>query len=181
MSQPINSPYLFPENWGTIKMAGYGKLPGVLVGIKGLSREHEWVVQKGIAMSGASTIWRGRKIIENIAIMLEAPEHNDFVGLDKMVRALVPRSKTTKPSTFGFEHPMFSLCDVQRASLRSYGIEPSAAGSWLFTLGLIEYSPLVLAKVGPADPAKLPGPPLPVTAIQKEKAALLKQAALLGG
>lgn len=171
----IVDPYTYPKNWGTITMTGYGVLPGVLVGLKGLKREHEWAVQKGIAMSGASTIWRGQKIIEDIGIILEGPDVDAFKGFDKLLAALVPKKPTQKPATFSFVHPMFELVGVARCSLKSYGVEPSPGNSWQLGIGLIEYRPLVLAKVGPADPAKLPGPPKPVTENQKQIADLMAQ------
>lgn len=176
----VADPYNFPQNWGQILLVGYGNLPGYLVGLKGLKREHEWVYQKGVGTSGASSIWRGEKIIEEIGIILEAPYAQDFVGLADLVRLIVP-AKGKKPATFVVQHPMFSLVGVGRVSLKSYGIEPSAGNSWQFGLGLTEYKPTILAKVGPADPAKLPGGAKPKDAIDKTIADLAATISKLGG
>ena len=176
----VNDPYTFPENWGRILLVGFGYLPGVLVGLKGLKREHEWVYQKGTGSSGASSIWRGAKIIEDIGAVLECPRAEDFAGLELMVKAIVP-AEGKKPATFAVVHPMFALVRVERVSLKSYGIEPSANNSWQFGLGLTEYKPSKIAAVGPADPAKLPGAPTPKDAIDREIAQLTGAIAKAGG
>lgn len=176
----VNDPYTYPTHWAQIELVGYGLLPGYLVGLKGLKREHEWVYQKGVGTSGASSIWRGAKIIEDIAILLEAPHAADFVGLDALVRLVVP-AKGKKPATFAVRHPMFSLVGVDRISLKSYGIEPSAGNSWQFALGVTEYKPSIVAKVGPADPAKLPGGAKPKDPIDVAIAAAQARIASLGG
>lgn len=167
----IPSPYLHPDIWGQIKLVGYGFLPGYLVGLKGLVRAHEWVYQKGLGTSGASSIWRGRKIIEDIGIEIELPEDVDFVGLGLLITAVAP-PPGKKPATFGVEHPMFAMVGVTRISLKSYGVEPSANNSWRLAFGVTEYSPTIIAKVGPADPAKLPGEPKPKDAIDQTIADL---------
>ena len=176
----IQSPYDNPELWGEIELVGYGPLPGHLVGLKGLVRAHEWVYQKGLGTSGASSIWRGKKIIEDIGILLELPASVDFVGLGLLISAVAP-PPGKKPATFGIRHPMFALVGVSRISLKSYGIEPSAGNSWQLAFGVTEYSPSIVAKVGPADPAKLPGEPQPKDAIDRTIAALQAQIAHSGG
>ena len=175
----IANPYDNPDAWGQIKLTGYGFLPGFLVGLKGLVREHEWVYQKGLGTSGASSIWRGRKIIESIGILLECPNREDFTALDLLLTAIVP-AVGKKPATFGVEQEMFRIAGVSRISLKSYGIEPSAGNSWQFALGVTEYSPTILAKVGPADPAKLPGDPKPKDAIDQTIADLQAKIARAG-
>ncbi len=176
----VADPYNFPENWGQILLVGFGNLPGYLVGLKGLKREHEWVYQKGVGTSGASSIWRGEKIIEEIGVVLEAPYAKDFEGLAALVQLIVP-SKGKKPATFAIQHPMFSMVRVERVSLKSYGIEPSAGNSWQFGLGLTEYRPTIKAAVGPADPAKLPGGAKPKDEIDKILDGLNKTISTLGG
>ncbi len=175
-----NNPYDFPENWGTIIFAGFGPLPGVMVGLKGLKREHEWVYQKGVGTSGASSIWRGEKIIEEIGVVLEAPHASDFDDLATFVRFFVP-AKGKKPITVAVTHPMFSLVRVERVSLKSYGIEPSTGNSWQFGLGLTEYKPTIKAAVGPADPARIGPGPSPKDAADKLIAGASATIAKLGG
>ena len=166
----IPSPYEHPEIWGQVKLVGYGPLPGFLVGLKGLVRSHEWVYQKGLGTSGASSIWRGRKIIEDIGILLELPRTVDFTAVGLLIDAVDPPGK--KPPTFGVEHPQFAMVRVSRISLKSYGIEPTAGNSWQLAFGVTEYAPTVRAPVGPADPAKLPGEPKPKDAIDQTIADL---------
>ena len=96
-----------------------------------------------------------------------------------MIRALVPKF-TTRPPTFGVRHPMASLIRVDRVSIKSYGIKPSTGMSWQMALGFIEYKKPVLAKVGPADPAKLPGAPVPKTEADKLLQGLKDQIANFG-
>ena len=167
----IPSPYLNPELWGQIKLTGYGFLPGYLTGVKGLIRAHEWVYQKGLGTSGASSIWRGRKIIEDIGIEIALPYDVDFVGLGLLLTAVAP-PPNKEPPTFGVEHPMFALVGVTRIALKSYGVEPSEGNGWKLVFGVTEYAPTIIAKVGPADPAKLPGDPKPKDAIDQTIADL---------
>jgi hypothetical protein len=162
----VNDPYNFPRAWGTCDLVGYGKLPGYLVAMEGFDRECEWVVQKGFGTSGASTIWRGWKIVENMKIILEAPSPDIFVGFESMILALIP-AFNKRPPTFGIRHPMASLIRVDRVSIKSYGIKPAPGLSWQMGLGFIEYKKAVRAAVGPADPAKLTGDPVPKTEAEK--------------
>lgn len=162
----VNDPYNFPQAWAKFELIGYGQLPGILVALDGFKRESEWVVSKGFGTSGASTIWRGWKIVEDMSVILEAPTPDIFVGFEAMIRAIVPKF-TSRPPTFGVRHPMASLIRVDRVSIKSYGIKPSAGLSWQMGLGFIEYKKPVVAKVGPADPAKLPGAPVPKNTYEK--------------
>jgi hypothetical protein len=171
--------YTNPEAWGNIVLAGYGPLPGYLVGLKGLVRKHEWVYQKGVGTSGASSIWRGEMIVEEIGIILELPDSASLAACGLLLAAIVP-PKGKKPPTFGVSHPMFAVAGVQRISLKSYGIEPSANRSLQLALGVGEYKPTVKAAVGPADPAQLPGAPKPKDAIDKTIDALAATIAAAG-
>ena len=175
----VNDPYNFPQSWRTFELVGYGKLPGYLVSLDGFKRESEWVVSKGFGTSGASTIWRGWKIVEDMSVVLEAPSPDIFVGFETMIRALVPNFKS-RPPTFGVKNPMASLIRVDRVSIKSYGIKPSAGLSWQMGLGFIEYKQPVKAAVGPADPAKLPGAPVAKTESEKLIQGLKDQIANFG-
>lgn len=175
----VNDPYTFPDAWRKFELVGYGNLPGILVALDGFKRESEWVVSKGFGTSGASTIWRGWKIVEDMSVVLEAPSPDIFVGFEKMIRALVPKF-TTRPPTFSVRHPMASLIRVDRVSIKSYGIKPSAGLSWQMALGFIEYKKPVKAAVGPADPAKLPGAPVAKTETEKMIQDLKDQIANFG-
>ncbi len=175
----IVDPYENPGPWGQIIFTGFGPLPGNLIGLKGLKREHEWVYQKGVGTSGASSIWRGEKIIEDIGVILAAPYKKDFDGLSLFIPFFVP-AKGKRPITVGVKHPMFELVRVERVSLKSYGIEPGDNNNWLFGLGLTEYKPTIKAAVGPADPAKLPGDPKPKDATDKMIASLQADIAAAG-
>jgi hypothetical protein len=175
----VNDPYTFPENWGQVVLVGYGPLPGYLVGLKGLKRGHEWVYQKGVGTSGASSIWRGEQIIEEMGILLEAPYAKDFEDISRLIPVLVP-AKGKKPATFGIIHPLFSLVRVDRVSLKNYGMEPSAGNSWQLAIGLTEYRPTIKAAVGPADPAKLPGGAKPKDAIDEQIDAIRSAIAKAG-
>lgn len=166
----IPSPYTNPEPWGQILLAGI-PMPGFLVGLKGLERAHEWVYQKGVGTSGASSIWRGEKIIEEIGIVLELPDDASFAAFGVFLGIFVP-AKGKKPATFIVAHPMFAIAGVQRISLKSYGVAPAAGRSFQGILGVTEYKPTVKAAVGPADPAKLPGAAQPKDWIDKQTVEL---------
>lgn len=158
MARP--NPYRMPEIFRQVKFGGW-LVPAKLVAINGVKIEEQWDVQRAIGMSGWSTIWRGTKPVENGEITLEAPEEEDYDALGELWDRLRPRNGQ-RPPTVKIENPIFNFIGVERISRRSWeGPIPLPSLSWQVKLGLIQYFPLVLAKVGPQEPAKLPGEPKP--------------------
>lgn len=83
------------ESWSTIKLGGT-LIPGALQreGLTIPRRKIRWPVSEGIGMGFGSTIWRGPKIIEDVAIpfiVSTADEHRAAVAL--LARLIPDRRK----------------------------------------------------------------------------------------
>ena len=118
--------------------------------------------------------------MEDIGIILELPDSAAVAAFSALLAVIVP-AKGKKPPTFAVTHPMFAVAGVDRISLLSHGIAPSAGLSLQGLIGVVEYKPSVKAAVGPADPAKGPAAVKPKDAIDQTIADLQKAIAAAGG
>jgi hypothetical protein len=166
------NPYDFPEEWGDV-LIGTFKVPGIITEIDGATSPKEWAVQMGMGMSGASTIYRGEKIAESITVTVNAFDAESFAGMYTL-RDLVKAPKGKKPPTYEIKSPIINFAGITRASIKEIPQpKPTKGLSWIFVWTFIQYNPLRIAAVGPADPAKLPGAPKPGDAIDATIAGLV--------
>ena len=166
MAKP--NPYEAPEAWGALRLNGW-EVPAILIDIDGCKRPFEWAVQRGIGTSGSVLIYRGSLLAENIALTFQAPTRATFDALYEFRDRIVPKSERERPPTLNADNPTFAFVKITRIVLGELESPRPASGlNWQMRLTVKEYRPPVVAKVGPADPAKLPGDPVPENARQAE-------------
>ena len=169
------NPYRSPEAFRVIKWGGV-VYPPYLVAIDGVEVSEEWNVQKGTGTTGATTVWRGTKVVEGVVITLEAPDEKTFDGFEPLVEALkAPKGK--KPPTILVENGLLNNMGLDRVSLSKRKLYSTGKSlSWRMDIGLIQYFPSKVAPTGPQDPAKKPGDPEPKDAAEAEVKKLLDKA-----
>lgn len=85
-------------------LIGGRKVPGTLKDLRGLKTADEWLVQKGIGATGASTIWRGRPPIQGIEIELslngpdDASTRATFDAYYDFIKFLKPAADVKPPA-----------------------------------------------------------------------------------
>lgn len=145
--------YDFPKEWGTITVAGV-LVPGIVLSIDGHEKPEEWIIQKGIEVSHAVTVWRGTKLAESIKVvtnLYNRAEFNKYLDFAKVVRPKIGK----KPPSLAIVNAAINFSGITRVSIRLPGPPKPAKGlSWTAEIDLIEFNPPRLAKVGPADPPK---------------------------
>lgn len=160
------------EAWGRIGLSNT-QFPGIVVAIDGVERPVEWVAQDGIGLTGAELIFKGKKLVEGSTITCdivgaaayrEAEAFNEFIYTPPGVR----------PKAHPIIHPAFAFIKVAKVVFAS---EPSpryvGKRRWQITYKITEYKKQVVVPVGPADPAKIDGPPKPKDAAEEALAGLL--------
>jgi hypothetical protein len=147
------NPYVSPGEWGTITVGGV-RIPGVILSIDGHEKPEEWIIQKGIEVSHAVTLWRGTKLAESIKIVTNLHNRAEFDKYHDVAIALRPKIGK-KPPSLSIVNAAINFSGITRVSVRLPGPPKPAAGlSWTAEIDLIEFNPPRLAKVGPADPPK---------------------------
>ena len=168
-------------------------IKAALIAIDGNELSDEWNVQKGTNTSGATAAYRGVNLIEGVKLTFECADgdgstaEQDYDDLSDIFDMLAPAPRAglsgPKPPTHKLENAILNrigLTDVCRKGWKEY---PSATGSWLVDLTVIQYAPPAPAGAGAQDPSK-PALGLPRTgidpqikALQDERDRLLQQAA----
>lgn len=162
----MTSPFTHPDEWGTVKLAGV-PIPGIVVSVDGVKRPYEWAVQRALGQSGAVTIYRGENVADKIVIVSVLPDDETFSAAEDFNKYITPK-KGQRPAAFDIEHPAFAYVGILKVSLQ---VRPApkdeGKGKWTMTYELLEYRKPVPVPVGPADPAKIDGPPKPKDAIEQ--------------
>lgn len=153
-NQPTRSnPYDAPKEWGTITVGGV-LIPGVIISIDGAEKPEEWIIQKGLDVSHAVTVWRGTKLAESIKILINLYNRAEFNKYHDVKNVLRPKLGR-KPPSLGIVNAGINFGGITRVSVRLPGTPKPATGlSWTAEIDLIEFNPPQQAKVGPADPPK---------------------------
>jgi hypothetical protein len=153
-NQPTRlNPYESFKEWGTITVGGV-LIPGIIVSIDGHEKPEEWIIQKGIEVSHAVTIWRGTKLAESIKVVTNLHNRVEFNKYYDVVSVLRPKIGK-KPPSLSIVNAAINFSGITRVSVRLPGPPKPAVGlSWTAEIDLIEFNPPRLAKVGPADPPK---------------------------
>jgi hypothetical protein len=147
------NPYDSFKEWGRITVGGV-LIPGVITSIDGHEKPEEWIIQKGIEVSHAVTVWRGTKLAESIKIVTNLYNRAEFDKYYDVAIALRPKLGR-KPPSLGIVNAAINFSGITRVSVRLPGPPKPAPGlSWTAEIDLIEFNPPRLAKVGPADPPK---------------------------
>ncbi|HMI84869.1 MAG TPA: hypothetical protein VK550_12300 [Polyangiaceae bacterium] len=147
------NPYDSFKEWGTITVGGV-LIPGIITSIDGHEKPELWIIQKGIEVSHAITVWRGTQLAESIKIVTNLYNRAEFDKYYDVATALRPKLGK-KPPSLGIVNAAINFSGIMRVSVRLPGPPKPAAGlSWTAEIDLIEFNPPRLAKVGPADPPK---------------------------
>ena len=146
----VSSPYTAPKDWGTITIGGVS-VPGVVLDIDGVSRPEKWVVQMGIAVSNAITVWRGTQIAEKMTISTNLPNDKAFQDYMALAKTLRPKIGS-KPPALPIVNAAFQMAGINRVCVRDV-LPPKAAGglSWVGKIELIQFNPPKPAPVGPPE------------------------------
>lgn len=167
----IPNPYDDPAAWGTVLIGG-APLPGELTLLEMPDREYEWAVQMGLGLGGAATIFRTTKLIETIGIELWFPDADAFAAGEEFMRVLVgpgwPQKIKVKPKAYKMSHPMAQWVGVTSVHCKAFGAPKDVSGKLNYRLRvtLQEDSPRIVIPTGPAEPAKIDGPPKPQDALE---------------
>ena len=147
------NPYRDPRPFQKVRI-GNVELPGVLTDVTGVSKPENWVIQMGIQVSHAITIWRGTKLAENISLTCQLPDEASFDGYWEIRNVLRPKLGS-RPPALVIVNAIFNFAGVTRVSVRDViPPKPAAGNSWVGEIQLIEFNPPKIAPVGPPDPPK---------------------------
>jgi hypothetical protein len=147
------NPYEAPKAWGTITIGGV-RVPGIILSIDGAEKPEEWIIQKGLYVSHAVSIWRGTKLAESIKILMNLYNAVEFNKYHDVKNVLRPKLGG-KPPALPIVNAGINFGGITRVSVRLPGTPKPAEGlSWTAEIDLIEFNPPRQAPVGPADPPK---------------------------
>ncbi len=147
------NPYNSAKEWGRVSIGGF-QIPGVILDIDGADKPEKWLVQMGIQVSNAFSVWRGTQLAETIVITTNLPNAKAIAAYWDLKAKLRP-SLGKRPPTFQITNAIFQFAGITRVSCRT--VEPpkkSGGLSWIGKINLIEYNPQKLAPIGPADPPR---------------------------
>ncbi len=158
--------------WGRVGLSNT-QFPGIVVAVDGVDRPIEWVAQNGIGLTGAALIFKGTKLVEGSTITCEltnAIEFNEAIAFNEFITT----PPGTRPRAHPIVHPAFASAKVAKVVF-SLIPSPKYAGKrkWIVTYGIKEYKKQVIVPIGPADPAKVDGPPKPKDAAETALAGML--------
>lgn len=169
----LSNAFTAPKTWG--KMSFLGKLPGGVVLVPGIIKKIEghdaveqWIVQKALAASYATTVWRGRLLAESIKIDLTLADAADFeayIDVKERMQPKPPKAADVESAVLGGSIGNVQVWIVVNAAMNFAGITEVAVRSigtpraqpdlsWDATIDLIQYRKRVISKVGPPDPPK---------------------------
>ncbi len=145
------NPYVSYKEWGKVIIGGF-TIPGVVLSIDGVDKPEQWLVQMGIQVSNAFSIWRGTKLAEEMTIVTNLPNSTAIAAYWSLRDKLRPNIGT-KPPTFAISNAIFAFAGVTRVACKTVKPPKKTSGlSWLGEIVLIEYNPQKQAPIGPADP-----------------------------
>jgi hypothetical protein len=159
--------YAATDDLSIVRVGGGIVVPGIVQSIELPERGINWQVQQGVSGLGASTIWRGVKLIESVKITtMLAKRGAPMVEWDEAVAAWAEFLKTIdpaplkrKPPAWDIDHPLFRMLWPPLGRVAHKSNRPAPAHdrglAWLGIIEFIEYRPLKLATPGPPDPAQI--------------------------
>jgi hypothetical protein len=156
MSDRLN-PFVFDGQWGQVVVGGV-TLPGVVTSIDGANKPEEWNVQKGTGSSGATTVWKGTKLAEDIKIAIalhDGVSFDDYYTLRDTLRPKLGK----KPPSLSIVSPVINFNGITRVACKDISApkwEPSG-GYWTGEISLIEYNPSKPTNTGRASAASPAG------------------------
>lgn len=138
----------------------------------GIAAPHNWQVQEGYALSGASVIYRGRGIAKPVLTIAMWTDAHLKVEWPLFKKAMSPPT-IGKPYFVDMAHPLLSAADIKAVGVEELGepVRTPGGGLWLATIKLIEYRPFKLALVKPdkSIPAVEKGKPIPPKTALEQK------------
>jgi hypothetical protein len=148
------NPYIDASPWGVVDVGGL-RLPGVVVSVDGVDKPEDWNVQKPTSKAGATTVWKGTKLAEQIKIVVALPNDDAFRDYYTVRDVLRPKLGT-KPPTLSIVNPIINFSGVTRVSCRNVGAPKwvAAGGYWTGEVLLLEYNPPKPANTGVAGQQK---------------------------
>lgn len=148
------NPYRDPGPWGIVTIGGL-QLPGVVVSVDGAERPDEWMVQKGISVSGAVVVWRGTLLAEGIEIVLQLLDAADFDKYYEVRDVLRPKIGR-KPPAHTLVNPSINFSGITRITTRNVFVPKHvhADNSWIGKVALLEYRPPRPVVAGTVEPPK---------------------------
>ena len=91
------NPYDSYKEWGKVTVGGI-LIPGIILSIDGHEKPEEWIIQKGMEVSHAYTIWRGTKLAESIKIVTNLYNRAEFNKYHDLKTVLRPKLGSKPPS-----------------------------------------------------------------------------------
>jgi hypothetical protein len=131
--------------------------------LTGVSAPHNYQVQEGYALAGASTIYRGRGIAKPILTLLlwEDAHFAQWPIFKKAIENPTP----TKPFFVEMQHPLLASAGIKAVGVEDLGepVRSPQGGGWTVTIKLIEWRPFkpMLVKPDKSIPAAEKGKPIP--------------------
>lgn len=131
--------------------------------LTGVSAPHNYQVQEGYALSGATMAYRGRGIAKPVlSLLLWKDEH--FFAWPLFKKAL-ENPTPTKPFYVEIQHPLLASAGLKAFGVEDLGepVRSPQGGGWTVTIKLIEWRPFkpMLVKADKSIPAADKGKPIP--------------------
>jgi hypothetical protein len=160
--------------WGRVEVGG-SVLPGVLTDIAVPPRVWEWAVQQGYGQTKV-TIYKATGLLEAISfthfLKLDTRADDWDLLTSTFLPTLIPgwpNAYTGKPRSFPVVHPAIQFLGGKRVHLAKLFAPVPPPGEKIpqfYTLEFQEDVPQKRIPVGPAEPAKINGPPAPKDAFE---------------
>lgn len=149
------NPYLDPTPWGTVRIGGL-TIPGTILSIDGADRPDDWEVQKATDKSGATTVWKGTKVAEDIKVTVALVDSTAVDAYYNVRDTLRPPG--LKPPSHVVENAIINWSGITQVTTKNVTAPKwdASGGYWKGEITLIEYAPPKPASTGkaaPADPA----------------------------
>jgi hypothetical protein len=170
------NPYRDAYPWNNVIIGGQ-LMPGVLTSIEGADKQEIWSYQYGLAVINGVSIWRGRKLAEDITIKSIVYDVKTFDACFMFRDTLRPNWK--RPPVLPVMNGAFNFAGINRVGVKRI-IPPVARPdkSWEFSVVVTEYNPMKPVPVGPPDAPKAE---TENDRLEKQFSALLAQAPSLFG
>jgi hypothetical protein len=148
------NPYVDPTPWGKV-IIDTQTIPGIVTTVNGARRPEEWSVQRGIAVAGAVTVWRGTKIAEAIKIVTILFDRAD-VQQHYVVKRLLSPKIGKKPPARNVINPHINFAGIIRIARVDVGGPEWIAkeGAWSAEYILIQFAPPRPVPAGTVEPPK---------------------------
>lgn len=163
------------DAWGRVEIGG-SVLPGILTDIVVPPRVWEWAVQQGYGQTKV-TIYRSTGVLEAISfthfLRLDTRADDWDALTEAFLPTLIPgwpNAYQSRPRSLPVTHPAIQFLGGKRIHLTKMFAPVPPQGEKIpqyYTLEFQEDVPQKKISVGPAEPAKLNGPPTPKDAFEK--------------